>query len=774
MPEKNISGERKPYRGAGKKNPKSQALYPGAIGFWDGVVSCHEMAQRAAGDVQYVFQAKDIKDGKKQPILTDYAWSRIRTGKKAVPKDKIEALIGVFKNCIDPAQLDQVYQQRRVINLGTWRPRVGVLEWPPFCSSGAEPGFLVETADRFFRLAGLQHIYAKKEFSELLSGAGVDMSLALAETIARTQKTFTFHTPGLMAINLVGRFGRPEFEYVRGVLTGKVTPDRLKPLRIMYIAGEVGGEFVKSLPKEFGIEHTELGARSENTNQKIERCLSRGLFYCADELTCLHALSPSRGLLFPIATPQVSRHSVYAHLPSYKIGMFTVPEDQEHIITFLKKALRVYLENSIEETALRYHKLFRKLVEGVTGCLYRMSPGAADFLVEAHTACADNVYTGVERIPVIAERWSRHVLRLYPEQTGHDLNLPWNDILVRARGLVGPIPGQIRTPNERRAAIMYRELPPVINASPRSSRDFSIFGSVLGTLRPHVELLEAKRYRRNEPNSHLGSDNPANVAVGFFAVPPRLFDWRFFRFPVKLKFCGAFISLAEGDERERQIEECLGLLRLLEAGHDAAPPRTVRILLLTFGAAHNLLRDHGLGTPLFRMVDDTEMDRGKAFLAEVDKEPTAPAIVVADELTCLEVVGANHGLRPIELLNHRLGRRLIATSDSGTGPYFSVAVRSSAVDWVRFFEQAIPLSLESYRESIAAGHVDLFRSLRMWARERVACVPDRPSDEEIDSWCRAILLLDRPDSLSPEWTSVLELAERMTKADAAASSAFSG
>jgi hypothetical protein len=486
---------------------------------------------------------------------------------------------------------------------------------------------------------------------------------------------------------------------------------------------------------------------------------------CADELTCIHKLSSDRGLLFPITTPQVVREKVYSRLPSYRIGLFTVPEYQDVVLTFLKKALRVYLENSVVETALRYQDLYLRLLKDVTQSLETMNADAAAYLLDAHNQCGDTFYAGVDRIPILAERWSRYVLRLYPEQAAHDLNLPWGQILDRTRELIGPVSIQVRTPTERRAALMYRELPPVIAAEPHSCDDFSIFGAVLGTLSPHVDLLSAKRYQRSEPSSHMGSDNPATVAVGFFAVPPRLFDWRFHRFPIKFRFAGAFISNAEGKQRQRQIQECLELLKVLETGnHQVKPPDDVRVLLLTFGATHNLLRDHGVEGPLFRTVDDTKTPRGEAFLNVVDdcNERDQAAIVIADELTCLEVIGASTKPRRMELLNHRLGGVFADDVDPGAGAYFSVAVRSSASEWVRFFEQSIPLSLESYRESIARSHVRLHGSLKKWTSRQVKSLgPDAPSEGAIEKWCRDVLLLDEPESLTREWTPVLKRAAEL-------------
>jgi hypothetical protein len=215
-------------------------------------------------------------------------------------------------------------------------------------------------------------------------------------------------------------------------------------------------------------------------------------------------------------------------------------------------------------------------------------------------------------------------------------------------------------------------------------------------------------------------------------------------------------------------EECRALLRILQSGcHEAVQPKLVRVLLLQHGATHNLLRDHGLSETMFRFIDDTKKDRGQAFLEKVYAESGTPAVVIADEITCLEVAGANNRQPnpwPVKLLNHGLGDEPTQLEGASAGSYFSVGVRSSATDWLRFFDNAIPLTLELYRERIAEAHSDLFRTLKRWTREQR---PDMDM-ERIHNWCRSVLLLDRPNSLGPEWKPVLERAQELIPKEAGA------
>jgi hypothetical protein len=192
---------------------------------------------------------------------------------------------------------------------------------------------------------------------------------------------------------------------------------------------------------------------------------------------------------------------------------------------------------------------------------------------------------------------------------------------------------------------------------------------------------------------------------------------------------------------------------------------SVPMLLLNHGSAHNLLRDHRFDASCFKLVDDTGVDRGGAFLKAAEKETAS--IVVADELTCLDVVGAAAGNRPVALLNHRLTQQPSGDELRKGGPYFSVAVRSSAPEWVRFFEQAVPLSLLTYRDSIAESHAELYATLRRWTAERISSLgllPAELAEARVADWCRSVLLMDRPLEISPEWRPVLRLARKLIDA----------
>jgi hypothetical protein len=738
--------------------------HPRAAAYLEEVIACYEK-NRQPGKLA----AKDIaEECKLDPRTWDSAWSKIRSGTVRASKRYEEVLVEFFKECFNPAKLKEAYEQKYVDDLENWEPVVGIFHWPPFCDQHEvekEKGFLVDVARRFFRLASKPAKFEQAPLSKLLSGAGgIDLSLAIAETIPRTQRVTNFHTPGRMGINLVGKFDSKAFLHARNVLTGAENGG--KKLRVVTVKDEVGCEYIQSLPSHTPITSEHLKAPSDNTLcGQIKPYLTNDWLYCADELTCLHMLATLKGsdigLLFPLGTPQVTSSEQYARLPSHKIGFFTVPEYQDKIIAFLHKALRVYLENEHEEIAQQYAELYKNLVTDVIKSIASLPAEARQYLFQAHIDCKDGFHAGEDKVGVLADRWARQTLRLYPGQPEQDLNLPWNPILDRARSLVGPVRSGTRTPGERCAAVTYRELPPVIYCGTENKpAEFSIFGAVLEPLRPHIDLGKADRFKRSQAQSHLGSDNPATVAVGFFAVPPRLFDWRFFCFPIRLRFAGALLGEA-GPEHE---QECRAVLGALQSGcHEVLDPKLVRVLLLNHGATHNLLRDHGLSGEgdMFPLIDDTDKDRGRAFLEEWAQKPEIPAVVIADEITCLEVAGVTTG--PFKLLNHRLAEEAAGFDGTGAGAYFSVAVRSSAPDWIRFFEQAIPLALELYRERIAEAHRDLFCTLKKWTQAQLPGL----DPERVDTWCRSVLLLDRPESLSPPWTPVLERARQLTRASGA-------
>jgi hypothetical protein len=167
----------------------------------------------------------------------------------------------------------------------------------------------------------------------------------------------------------------------------------------------------------------------------------------------------------------------------------------------------------------------------------------------------------------------------------------------------------------------------------------------------------------------------------------------------------------------------------------------------------------------FELIDDTDTtnDRGPTFVA---KARGRTAMVVADELTCLDVVHAAPAGCPVQLLNHRLAKDASDDGGSSAGPYFSMAVRTAAAEWVRFFEQAVPLSLQTHRDSIAETHAELYSTLKKWTAQRVAHLglPAREIEERVASWCRSVLLLDRPGELVPEWTPILERAKHLIDA----------
>jgi hypothetical protein len=785
--------------------PKTE--YPSAPAFWRAVISKYNAEKKLDRLLAKQVIPCNATDEFEMP-LNSWApiWAKIIKGREPPTKHYRAWLFKFFDGHIDEKEYNKVYSQNYVPNLASWdHPVVGTFDWPPFCDKEGSGGFLVTATKRFFTLAGKRDTkYETGPLGHLLTGeGGIHLSLALAETIPRTQKVRTFHTPGRVGINLVGKFDAAFFRRVRDALTvrelyeeGKLHEEEKlrvesdEVLRVVTVENEVGHEYIGSLPDVILVKREPLEAavigevavigkitkKSEllkaaaDLDSELSDKINEGWFFCADELTCLHKLTKLKKidrdinpcLLFPLGTPQVTRSEQYARLPAYKIGLFTVPEYQEKIVGFLEKALKVYLENEHEKIAQEYAQLYKELVGVVTAAIGSLNETAKAYLFDSHIDSKDNFYTGVNQVRVLADRWCRHTLRLYPEQTEQDLNLPWHPILNRARSLVEPVANETRTPGERRSAVMYRELPPVITNGADGKTDFSIFGAVLGSLRPHVDLLEATRYKRIEVQSQLGSDNPATVAVGFFAVPPRLFDWRFFRFPIRLKFAGALLGKAKPEHLEECLRECDAILRILESGrHEAIELKSVQALLLDHGAAHNLLRDHGLTGDLVQLVDDTNKNRGRAFLEEAKKQPAIPAVVIADEITCLEVAGANGGTRHLQLLNHRLGGGTVGPDGTGTGAYFSVAVRSSASDWLHFFEQAIPLTLELHREKIAEAHNDLFWTLRKWVLDQLDLPPDR-----VEAWCRSVLLLDRPDSLSAEWKPVIELAEELRKTTA--------
>ena len=771
--------------------PKTPALgktsdvpYPLAQPFWKRIVASYEKRKKEeTRDQGFKFLpkrdlAKVLGDKEISDTNLNSTWSRIKNGIQKVPPEWMQGLVKIFElTPQDLEKLKEVYVHPYVLDLETWNPVVGTFQWPPFCDQGGGSSFLVNATRRFFLLAGKNPEYISRPFGDLLSGVGVDLSLALAETIARTRKAYIFHTPFLMGINLVGLYNDERFEQARRLLTNDETGDRMT-LRVVTVADEVGDEYVNFMKSSLDgnrgvIEQTELrNKRDEEKDEAdtritaaINAAISNEAFYCGDELSCLlkaREMAGQCGLLFPLGTPQVARSKAYSRLPIYKVGLFSVPYGQKLVIEFLQKALRVYLENELEETSQRYATLYNELKDNGLEALGELSKEAQGYLHRVHQNCGDDFYTGAIENDALADRWARRTLRLYPESTGLDLNLPWQPILTRARELVQPVPNQTRTPGERRVMAMYRELPPVIT-KPEDSHpsDFTIFESVLGPLRPHLELSRAKRYLRSQSHSQLGSDNPATVAIGFFAIPPRLFDWRFFRFPIELKFAGVIL----GQPKREELESCDAVLRIMHTGRAREVRGTVPILLLDHGAAHNLLRDHGVKADRFELIDDTktENDRGLTF---VEKAGGRVVMVVADELTCLDVVHAAPDGYSVQLRNHRLEGRPADDGGSSAGPYFSMAVRNTAPDWVRFFEQAVPLSLQTHRDSIAETHAELYSTLKNWTAERIGHLqlPAEAVEQRVASWCRSVLLLDRPGELAPEWTPILERARRLIDA----------
>lgn len=735
--------------------PRQEVLYPRAKDFWSRVEAHYQSRNGRVGK----FKHKDLGAPGKPGIVDPPTWTRIRRGQSPVPETKLDEFRKLFAESFDEEEFRQAYTETCVVDLEHWRPDVGTFEWPPFCDRRGRSGFLVHATQRLFRLAGKvgkqEPIFSPKPFAQLLSG---DLSLALAETIGRTRKATIFHSPCLMGVNLVGRFDSPAFPRAAALLLNGEGDDG--PIPIVTVAGEVGDEYIRSLPHAVSrrIVREILPGHEQDLAAALNERLAQGAFYCADELTCLLKaceLKDQCGVLFPLGTAQVARSSTYSRLPIYKVGLFTVPEYQQRIISFLQKALRVYLENELEETAQQYAVLYQELAETARGAIQCMAKSAQNYLEELHKNCGDDFYPGVKVDEVLADRWARRCLRLYPHQAALDLNLPWQPILARAREIVPPVPNQTRTPGERRVAATYRELPPVI--SPEPGLDFTLFEAVLGPLRPHLELSKATRYERKLAQSHLGGDSPSTVAVGFFAIPPRLFDWRFFRFPVELKFAGVVL----GEPSPDQMERCRALLDILDSGRPIdVQGLTTPILMLDHGAVHNLLRDHRIHFDSFRLVDDSGGDRGMAFRTAAEDLPTA--IVVADELTCLAVAGAVKGDRPIRLVNHRL-QQPPSAAPGGSGPYFSVAVRSSAPEWVRFFEQAVPLSLETYRESIARSHAALYHTLYRWVQDSSCKLPglEDTAHEVVAAWCRRVLMLDRPGELAPEWDPILSRARQL-------------
>jgi hypothetical protein len=425
--------------------------------------------------------------------------------------------------------------------------------------------------------------------------------------------------------------------------------------------------------------------------------------------------------------------------------------------------MRVYLENEVESTAALYKNLYDDLSRQAFDSLLKLNDGAHRYLESVHTTMGDEFYPGVNTREVIAERWARNTLRLYAEFLDQPLNLPWRPVLVRALELCGPIRNQYRTPGERRAVLSYRELPPIIIRGAKHETDYSIFGALLGPLRPHVVLDETvARYNRDDAQSQLGPETTAAVAIGFFAVSSRLFDWQFFRMPVRLRFS----AVAFGEFSESQRNEVRALLSVLDNGQHAAFDKfTIRVLLLKHGAAHNLLRDHGLSEDSAILVNDSEIDRSDAFLEKI-KALQGPAVVIADELSCLEVFAtAGQG----ELIGHGLVQKGL-NPDSSRGVYFSVAIRRSAPDWIQFFERAVPLTLDTYREALGAAQANLFRKLTDWTRS--CAQPLHLPIDHIERWCRGVLTLDDPDSdLLPGWRPVIALARKRIETDTSSADA---
>jgi len=326
--------------------------------------------------------------------------------------------------------------------------------------------------------------------------------------------------------------------------------------------------------------------------------------------------------------------------------------------------------------------------------------------------------------------------------------------------LCGPIRNEYRPQSERRATASYRELEPIIRRQATSEKDFSLFGAVLGPLRPHIVLDDrVSRYDRGNALSQLGPES-ADVAIGFFAVPPRLLDRRFFKFPLRLKFAAAGIGKLTTDQQQ----ECKGILKILEDGiHHKIEKISFKIVVLRHGAPDNLLRGYGMDENSRVKIDDSDrnLSRSQHFLNALLEE-SGPAVMIADELTCLDMLGLAAstgkftGDRPMISLGHRLLEDTPIPSAS-QGAYFSLGVRRSAPRWVEFFEHAIPLSLEIHRGAIVAAYVKLYYRLAEWVREQVPDV----TRERAESWCRAVLTLDDPEAdLLPDWRSVVQSARQ--------------
>lgn len=696
--------------------------------------------------------------------------SKVLTGRER-HKDIEPFLAEYFSEVTTREQINKAYEfSPEIVEITMWKPRIGVLEWIPFSSE--RKGFLQQFAARFFQLSGLQDPrFEGKGFEALLYGKEkIELSLALAETIRRTSAVENFHTPAVMGMNLIGKFDSDTFERVRAILCHPDTTPLKTRIPVLTTPQEIADEYLRSLPgggRHFQIaESAPPDQLSDNAWDNIEK----GALYAADELTCLHVLEAGSkrkigdlGLVLPLGTKQVVRHREYANLPSHKISVFSVPKYQRTICEFLREALRVYLQNQIENTAVLYKQLHRDLVNKVLDALKTLGAVPRDYLVALHERLDDDFYPGADRRTAIAERWARNTLRLYPEFLDEPLNLPWRPVLARALDLCGPISNEHRPPRERRAVMNYRELPPVIVRNAKDAKDYSVFGALLGPLRPHVVLDESvERYNRDDAQSQLGPETAAAVAIGFFAVSSRLFDWRFFRVPIRLRFS----AVGYGGLSESQRAEVRSLLQILNDGqYSKIGELSIHVLLLKHGAAHNLLRDHGLSEKREMLVNDSKKDRAEAFIDQL-RDVGRPAAVIADELTCLDVFGAGDGC---ELLGHGLNSAGLDASHS-RGVYFSVAVRRSAPEWIQYFERALPLSTETYREAIAAAHADLFDRLDPWVRERTRRL--RLPDRQIESWCRGVLTLDDPDTdILPGWHPVIELARERIRLRASGANA---
>jgi hypothetical protein len=715
--------------------------------------------------------------------------------------------------------LKRVPRKDASLTFDEYRPVAAACDFSPFLRLGANgqdhSGFIYTVCQRLFSLANkpleIKRVGALQDAFDFIADYSKphNIVLSVAETITRSIRLYTFHTPATVPLNAVvplnglkknstpiGTINRVELKRISDEFIHQRHTEGSTPF--MAVREELGHRYLLEV---LGIPKSDLepfdyfspaSIAGKLRDDEGSPCGPR--VFVADELTCLHVareLNSEKcralgngvqyGMLFPLGTLAVAHCEDFTKIPTYKIGLFSIARQLERIIAVLESALKTLFNNERYFVAIAYQNLATTLTTEIEDCIVKLPPNARECLYESHLYAKEHFQfkcQTLEFAKALAARVVRQTLRLNTQlmESEDDLNLPWRPILERVKEVLGPLRPEYRDLRFDQGSVRSRVFPPFIDNKPSADASksteggkaaparickWSIFGPVLSEV-ADILNFEALKITSETDETHRAFD----FTIGMLDVPRRTLDLHFFRFPVRFKMNAIYLP---SHLPALAISDVVELRSLLSAGDSPSRRRPaspgVLPIVLAYTGAHYLCWERGCPG-----IDFIDYDPGKhAFETQLDQfenklfqwsrkyetGKTPIPLIVADELTCLRLLPQIRANVKDEA--ELLFPELMSEQDSRTDFYYSIAVQRTESDkWWQITQEVFPCA-------ISKSHRNLVREIRALEEELVGIIASsrRPNVRRNEyacedvAWARNILCANLVERARNMWNGSL-------------------